>query len=81
MCSFEFVLCAVVSLSYVQFLAFVMCRFLVCVVCSLQSRPSSLRSEHASLRSVGRVYMEESVWLLRNPLGCDTLALSGQLIR
>ena len=39
-------LCAVFSLCYVQ--------SLVCVTCSLQSRPSSLRSERASLRSVGR---------------------------
>ena len=38
-------LCAVFSLCYEQ--------SLVCVMCSLQSRASSLRSEHASLRSRG----------------------------
>ena len=48
MCRFSFVLCAVFSLCYVQFLA--------CVMCSLLSRPSSLRSEHASLRSIGCVH-------------------------
>ena len=40
------VLFAVFSQSYV--------RALVCVMCSLQSLTSSLRSEHASLRSVGK---------------------------
>ena len=41
-------LCAMCSQCYMQFLVFVMC--------SLQSRPSLLRSEHASLRSVGRMH-------------------------
>ena len=42
MCSFQSVLCAVCSLRYVE--------FVVCVMCSLQSPPSSLRACFASLR-------------------------------
>ena len=45
LCSLRPVLCAVFSPCYVQ--------SLVCVMCSLQWRASSLRSEHASLPSVG----------------------------
>ena len=39
MCSFEFVLCSVLD----------------CVMCSVRSIPSSLRSENASFRSGGRM--------------------------
>ena len=54
MCSLQFVLRAAFSLCYVQLLV---CdaQSLVCVMCRLQSRASSLRSEHASLRWVGKV--------------------------
>ena len=48
MCSCYFVLCAVLSQCYVHVLD--------CVMFSLQSQPSLLRSEHASLRSVGRMH-------------------------
>ena len=71
MCSCEPVLFAVLRSLYVQLLVCGMCRcwsllcpvfglcyarFAVCVKCRLQSRPSSLPSEHASLRSVGRMH-------------------------
>ena len=48
-------LCAVFSLCYEQ--------SLVCVMCSLQSRASSLRSEHASLRSVGKGPRAEIIYI------------------
>ena len=48
-------LCVVFSLCYVQ--------SLVCVMCSLQSRASSLRSEHASLRSVGKGPRAEIIYI------------------
>ena len=51
--------CVGVSLSYVQLLVVLSAacssshvQLLDCVMCSFQSRPSSLRSQHASLRSV-----------------------------
>ena len=46
MCEVEFFFCAGCSRCYV--------RALVCVICILQSKPSWLRSEHASLRAAGR---------------------------
>ena len=61
MCRLVYVLCAVFSLWCVRDLVCdmcgilsVLCTGLVCVVCRLQPRPSSLRSEQASLRSIGK---------------------------
>ena len=76
MCSFDSVFLTVVgfSLCYVQFLVCVWVLILDCVMCSLQSRPSSLRSEHALLRSVGRMPACIYSKLVKNKVGVQIVS-------
>ena len=83
-----YVLCVGVNLCHVQDVVCVMCRLLsvlcagfsmcyvqslVCVMCSLESRTSSLRSEHASLRSVGRMHVYVYSKLVKTKVGVQIL--------